>query len=288
MNYVFDIGGMSTKYEIYDKKTKVKEGNVVYKKFIDEKEIQAIINQIIVENKTDFKVGAIAISSPGIINPETGEISGLAAIENYHLVNWKKELSKWTDKVYVENDANCAALAELFSGNAQKVNNAIFLIVGTGIGGSVIINKKLFRGSHLQAGEIGCNLEFIENKEFKNSSTQCSTNALINFYEKLTKNKITGEEILEKYHEDGNAKKAVDQMVFNLSKLIMNSSFLIDPQLVLIGGGISKNNLFIALLIKQIDELYKLTELKRQFEIKSCYYYNEANLIGALSLIEEK
>ncbi|WP_338972582.1 ROK family protein [Spiroplasma endosymbiont of Panorpa germanica] len=288
MDYIFDIGGMSSKFEIYDGDKKVKSGNFIYEKFVNNFEIIEIIDNIITKNQDKFPITVIGISSPGIVDPVSGQISGLAAIENYHLVNWKTELQKWTNQVFIENDANCAALAELSSGNAKNFSNVLFLVIGTGIGGSLIIDKKLYSGSFLQAGEIGCGLEFIEDNNYYNSSTQCSTNALINFYQKLTYEKKTGEEIMKNYQTDKAARTAVDKMVFNIAKLIMNSAFLIDPQLVLIGGGISQSSLLIELVTIKIDEILKLTNLKRNYEIKSCYYYNEANLIGARALTKEK
>ena len=65
--------------------------------------------------------------------------------------------------VSVENDANCAALAEVWLGAARDVQNALFIVIGSGIGGAVIVNRQLFKGKNLFGGEFGYMLLDAEN-----------------------------------------------------------------------------------------------------------------------------
>ncbi|WP_269077213.1 ROK family protein [Spiroplasma taiwanense] len=93
---------------------------------------------------------------PGIINPKTGEVSGISAILEREKINFKFLIaSKFNIPVFVENDANCAGIAEMIYGHGKNYQNAAFLIVGTGIGGTIFLNNKIFRGQNFLAGELG-------------------------------------------------------------------------------------------------------------------------------------
>ena len=86
----------------------------------------------------------------------TGIIGGSSALPYIHGPNIKKDLEIRTNlRVEMENDANCAALAEVWIGNASDVQDSMFVVSGTGIGGAVIKDKKIHRGVHLHGGEYG-------------------------------------------------------------------------------------------------------------------------------------
>jgi len=98
----------------------------------------------------------VGIGAPGPLNPNKGTIymmPNLPAWENYPLKD--KIEDKVRLPVVVENDANCAALAEAWHGAGQGVRTAILLTLGTGIGGGVLIDGRLVNGTHMSAGEVG-------------------------------------------------------------------------------------------------------------------------------------
>ncbi|AVP48984.1 ROK family protein [Williamsoniiplasma luminosum] len=284
MNLVLDIGGMSTKIAICDNNNKfIYRHNFSYPNLISidvlVRELEQRIFDIILTNKIDN----ICISSPGNVNPVSGEIKGLSAIQGLETFNFKLTWEpKFKLPVFIDNDANCAAIAELEYGNAKNEKNVVVIVIGTGVGGSLIIDGKIHRGNHFFAGEYGYLLNTkYGNDRYLNVSQSIGIANLIQSFKKRTNKEVNGEQIYDLYNTDNDAKTVVEEMIHNTSKLIYNLSFIIDPDLILIGGAISKNILFINLVNKELKTLYKKIGLEPQFLIKSCKYYNDSNLIGA-------
>lgn len=95
-------------------------------------ELSNAVNEIKASNKID----GVAISSPGAVNKKTGVIEGASALPYIHNFKIVPELEKrFGLPVSIENDANCAALAELVAGSAKDCSSMAFLVIGTGVGG---------------------------------------------------------------------------------------------------------------------------------------------------------
>jgi predicted NBD/HSP70 family sugar kinase len=168
----------------------------------------------------------------------------------------------------------------------SDINNAIVLVVGTGLGGALIINHQLYKGSHNGAGEVGVGLSELKNNHFINISNATSTYAITNNYFKLTNKKITGQQIFMRYAKDKYAKQIIDNTIHHLAKTIINLAIFIDPNYVFIGGGVSKNKLFMSLLNKEVIRLMKMSRLTQMFKLLPCHGNNEANLNGAMTLLK--
>ncbi|MBA1394766.1 ROK family protein, partial [Lactobacillus sp. XV13L] len=98
----------------------------------------------------------IAISAPGAVDSKKGIIRGISAVPYLHQRQIFKELkNEFSVPVTIENDANCAGLCEVNIGAGKEFRNVAFVVVGTGIGGAIFINKILYKGSHLFGGEFG-------------------------------------------------------------------------------------------------------------------------------------
>ena len=95
----------------------------------------------------------IAMSVPGAVNQETGVIEGISAIPYIHCFSWYEALAHHQLPVHLENDANCVGLSELLA--HPEIENAACVVIGTGIGGAMIINGKIHRGLHGLGGEFG-------------------------------------------------------------------------------------------------------------------------------------
>lgn len=269
---VFDIGGTSIKIGLLNEKGIILEKNRVktpdnYLDFLK------ILNENI--SKYEFEIKGICFSSPGTIDKKTGEITGISAIPYIHKNNFCKYLyKKYKIKVSIENDANCSSLGEIyFSNNKYKI--AVFLVIGTGIGGSIIINNQIFSGNKNEAGEFGY---ILLNKKKENNF---SKNTLINISNKLKKEiniDIDTYELLEKYfNKISPFYELVKESFENLAIGIYNIKYMIDPEVIIIGGAISSN-------IKYIEEIKKYVQkLNVSIEIKSCKYNNDSNLLGALA-----
>ena len=100
-------------------------------------------------------VASIGVGVPGVTNPETGVISFCTNLR-WHNVPLTEILSKIIDKpIYIENDATVAALAESVAGVSKGLKNSIFLTLGTGVGGGIIIDGKIYAGTHHVGSELG-------------------------------------------------------------------------------------------------------------------------------------
>ena len=99
-------------------------------------------------------ISGIGIGSPGVV--QDGKVKYPPNFKNWKIVDLKNEIKKkFKAAVEVDNDANCAGLAELKFGYGKKIKNFIFLTLGTGIGGAVVINDKIYKGEQCGAGEFG-------------------------------------------------------------------------------------------------------------------------------------
>ena len=118
----------------------------------------------------DYK--GIAMSVPGAVNQETGVIEGISAVPYIHGFSWYETLAHHQLPVHLENDANCVGLSELLA--HPEIENAACVVIGTGIGGAMIINGKLHRGRHGLGGEFGY-MTIIEPAEKLNNWSQLAS-----------------------------------------------------------------------------------------------------------------
>lgn len=103
-----------------------------------------------------FDLEGVAFSIPGAVNLEKRQIEGESKVDYMHFYPIYDELEALFGLlVSFENDANCAALAEIWKGSTKDSQNVLFVIIGTGIGGAVIVNNEILQGFNNYAGEFG-------------------------------------------------------------------------------------------------------------------------------------
>ena len=259
----FDIGGTAVKYGIIDE-----EGNIIEKaKIATVDDCSIICNsllEIISSKKETYDLKGIGISAPGIIRQD-GHMITAGAIRSLYGKNLKTELEKETNlPVYVENDANAVAIAEKWIGNAQSMKNYLCIVIGTGIGGGIVIENNVYRGAHGMAGEFGWMMldELPEqgNLEAVSGNLRASTvSGLVRIYnESCEPNReiVEAREIFTLAENgDSYALKVTGQFYRDLSVIMMNLISLFDPEAILIGGGISENEYFLTHFQKTLLEL---------------------------------
>lgn len=283
-----DVGGSAIKYGLLNKYGEILEkGNIV----TDNEDIDKFIFdiKIIVEKYIKSEnIKGLACSFPGAVNQKTGFIEGVSAVPCIHNVNMKKLLSEATAlEISMENDANCSALAEGWIGAAKDVDNFISIVLGTGIGGAVVIDKKILRGKNLHGGEFGfiqVTDEKCENGLGNVWSRVASTGALIRRVanrKNIDVSDLTGQLVFEMEKDDEEVKEEFAEWFKVLAKGIYNIQYILDPEKILIGGGISARKDFIDRLNKYL-ELMKNKESTLDIKVEKCEFDNDANLIGAL------
>ncbi len=278
---VFDMGGSSVKYALWDDKL---IGQSNFKTPTSWDDMKASMLEVVNKFKEENDITGIAISSPGSVDVEAGIVYGISAIPYIHNFEIQKELEEHLGyPVSLENDANSAALAEMWLGKAKDVKNALFVVIGTGIGGAVIQDGKLVKGNSLFAGEFGI-MMLDETTSFSRGAT--AVNMTTRYTERLNleKDAITGKEIFDLADQkDPIAMEEVDTMYRNLSLGIYNLMFTTDPELIILGGGISRNEKIIPNIEKRINKRLKDFEIEGyKYSITACEFLDDANLVGAV------
>ena len=220
------------------------------------KEILSLLINLIYEYK-DKKIICIGIA--GFV--KDNKIYATPNMD-FNNMNIKKLLEKKFDcKVYIDNDANCAGLGELYYGYGRGKKNFVLFTLGTGIGGAIIIENKLYRGTGF-AGEPGHML--IKGKMF----------------EKIASGKYY-QELLNKNH---NKNKIINEISENLAIGILNVSYILDPEIIILGGGFSE----LKGLVKKVKEKFNNKDIiKRNIPVIHAKLGDNAGLIGA-SLLYKK
>lgn len=285
MNYLgIDVGGSSVKFAVVEDSGKIlSKGSFTTPKTLEDfyGEIKKISNIC----KEKYKIVGAGFSMPGAVDNENGIIGGSSAIEYIHDFNIKVELKKILNlPVEMENDANCAALGEVWIGAGKNFQDIAFLVIGTGVGGAIIKNKKIHRGTHLHGGEFGY---MVVDEEFHILSEVGATGGMSKNIAKaknLSEDEMNGKIAFELMEQgDKIAEKYIEKMYMNLACGIYNIQYSFDPEIFVIGGAISEREDFI----ERIDEKIKiiLDEVKIAKivpKIVRCDFGNDANILGAI------
>lgn len=279
---VLDIGGSSVKYGIW-----IQDCIVDKESFVTPATWDGMKESLLkVKNEMDakYELEGVAISSPGSINQVNGVIEGASSIPYIHNFLIFKELKEmFKCPVSIENDANCAGLAELWKGAAKGLKNVVFVVVGSGIGGAVIIDGKIQYGKHLFAGEFGYML-LTDQNTFSDLGTAVNMAKRYAKRKNLAENAISGKEVFELAEQgDAIALNEVDTFYRYLAQGIYNLQYSFDPEKIIIGGGVSSKSDLIQQLNVKLEQIVKQVKIAPFIpEIALCEFKNDANLIGAV------
>ncbi len=243
-----------------------------------------------IDKTYEGKFTGIAISATGLSNLEKRTIGeGGPMYEAFGKTLLADLKNRYQCETIGENDGNCAVIAEAWLGNGQGYDNIVSVVLGTSVGGAIFKDGKIYPGSHRLAGEFGYFLIAGKDKPWEIWSIEGSTKGLI---QKVAAEKgipfetITGYEVVEAYeHKDPQVVPHVERFCELLAVQCYNLQYAYDPEIILIGGGISSADF----LLPKVEE--KLNELKEMIpstvilpKIQRCKFGNESNLIGAAKL----
>ncbi|CAM5730227.1 putative Glucokinase [Streptomyces afghaniensis 772] [Streptomyces afghaniensis] len=288
MYLVIDIGGTFVKYALMNSAAQIiKKAKMTTPKtnLID---FENVLFTLIEEHDLSAIKG-IAISCPGTIDTDTGIVYYGGSFPFLHEVNLKRRIEeKYGIKVSIENDAKCAALAELWLGSVKDYKDSVVLVLGSGVGGGIIIDGKVHRGVHLSAGEIsyvmnGLNLQTKEATYF---GLICSAVEMVKRIAAIKKiEDITDGVAVFNYinNKDPEAAAIFDEYCLHLATQILNLSYILDPEVVAIGGGISAQPVLLQRIKWAIEEIKKMNPFHMATpKVVACKFQNDANLYGAL------
>jgi len=299
-----DIGGTTIKYGFINDK-----GQVYNKKSIitvdDKQQFLDNLQRIIEDSQRQETIEGIGISAPGIIDQD-GTMITAGAIKSIYGVRLKQELQKITTlPIVIENDANAAAIAEQWIGHAQGVSNYLCIVLGTGIGGGIICQNELIRGAHGMAGEFGWMVikDIDDSSDIEAMSLNQRAAVIGGLCYRYNQIKLKSDstfepiwdakEIFAKENDDNDAHILIQNFYEDLSIGILNLISCFDPELVLIGGGISANKVFLERLQSTISKvatrhhsIHYLMD-KTIAPIKAAKLMNDAGMVGAVYQIKK-
>ena len=305
-----DLGGTNTKIGIVSDKGKlVKSISIKTEADCGPKTVIANIikgvETIISKNK--LKIQGIGIGCPGVVSIKKGIVENapnLPGWKNVKLGPIIKE--KFSYRVHLENDANAAAIGELMFGAGKKFDSFVMVTLGTGVGGGIVFNKKIFRGEFGAAGEIGHISIDVNGPKCNCGSTGCIEAYAGNSYLKeqirselkdypdskvwkMIENDLSkvSPRIIQAASEkkDAYAKFVIERMGKQLGAALASLSNLLDISTFIIGGGVAGfGKPLLDSARKTISERV-LLPLRQRVLVIPAKLQNEAGIKGASSLV---
>lgn len=253
------------------------------------------------------EVKGVGVGSPGVCNKDTGVVERAANLgfENLPICAMLSEMLG--KKVYIENDANAAALGEFIAGAAKDVNSCVCITLGTGVGGGVIIDGKVFAGSNFAGTELGHTVIVVDGEPCSCGRRGCweayaSATGLIRQTRRAMEehrdskmwdiagslDKVDGRTPFEAMRAgDAAGKAVVDRYIYYIAVGLINMINIFQPEVLCVGGGICKEGeTLLAPLRKYIDaeQFSKYSEKKTKLCVAALG--NDAGIIGAAGLVE--
>ena len=259
------------------------------------------IDEVIVGSSTSIdEIEAIGIGSPGPLDAKKGIIITTPNLpfKNYNLVQPLKE--KYNIPVYLDNDANAAAIGEYMFGAGKGKNSLVYFTVSTGVGGGAVLDGKVYRGHTSNALEIGhttvdpngprCNCGNLGCLEAMSSGTAIakkgkeavSTNVETSLKKHDT---VTSYEVFKEAEAgDEVAKDIIDNALTYLGIGVANAIATFDPEMIIIGGGVSKAGDIVFDTVKKVVNKRCFKSMAESCEIVPAGLGSDAGVVGAVAL----
>ncbi len=285
MKYLsIDVGGTFIKYGIVSENGLVtREGRIPTPQtgFDD---FVAAVTRVINSEKGNFDVPAFStLAHP---EPISGYVRGFSSLPYVRDKNFKEAFYKSAGvKIEIENDGNCAALAESWLGVAKDVSTFVCMVLGTSIGGGVVKDGRLHKGYRIGACETcGMIVGYDESTGYESLQMSSAMSVLLSDLAEATgKKDVTGEWAFDRAAEgDPICAPRVERYLRGLAITIHNIVYFYDAELFAIGGGISKRPDLIPSIKKMLDDIDDRIGMERISPlVTACSFNNSANLIGA-------
>lgn len=304
-NFTFDIGGSGTKYIIFENKTIINKGIIEYEKKsieIHQTKMQEVLDKIsnlIISTIIKDEKFNLGISIPGIIDTVNYEIIEFGAIDS-NGVKLKDYFAKFPNLInfVIENDGNASAIGEYTYGiNDKNVKNFIHITIGTSIGMGLIFNQQIYKGKNFKAGELCRGYASIVDNSDSPLAMEVGVGTAVMKYNSTNKNSLldNGFSLFELAKQnDQLAKKVINELTTGIAKLIINLNYLLDFDLLTIGGGISVNQKFIDEILAKLEkyktiyyEDFQLTNENIVNLVQGSQLKNDAACYGVLAILNK-
>lgn len=288
MYLVLDIGGTFVKYALMSSAGDIISKN---KRPIGRTSLEELLETVysIIDDQDLTSIKGIAVCCPGAVDVKTGVVYHGGSFPFLHEVNLMKLIrDRYNKDVSIENDGKCAALAELWLGSVKEAKDSVVLVLGSGIGGGIIMGGQLQRGANLSAGEVSYIMSAMDpdTQEATYFGLECSAVEMVRRIGEMKglQDPTDGEAVFAFINQqDEEATAVFDAYCLKVAVQIMNLQYILDPELFAIGGGISAQPILLERLQWSIAEIKRLNPFhKANPKITACAFRNDANLYGAL------
>ena len=259
------------------------------------------IDKVIKDGNVTYKeVKGIGIGIPGALNVEEGIILFTPNIpfKNFNIVDPLKK--KFEIPVFIDNDANVAAIGEYMFGAGKGFKDVIFITISTGVGGGAILNGNIYRGNTSNALEIGhmtvapggprCNCGNIGCVEATSSGTAIGKRGQEALSSKVETSlrkydNITSYEVFtEAAAGDAVCKEIIDNALNYLGIAVANTVSIFDPAVIIIGGGVSKAGDIVFETVRKVVDKRCFKSMAESVKIVPAGLGTDAGVIGAVAL----
>jgi predicted NBD/HSP70 family sugar kinase len=300
-----DFGGSGIKYGIFRAENpetlfQQETRGVCKNTFRDQAEFRAAVEALIRENLAACPdISGIAVSYCGELNDQTGRIHSPGA----YPYNRNLDMKVWLEKTFllpvsVQNDGNAAMLAEWKFGSLKGMRDAFMLVLGTGVGGSLVIDGHLHAGRNGFSGMLSVAIRSLGGEAAPENMimSACGSGYLAETYMAQCvalgipvpdQGAFQGWEFFEKANAgDELALQVLRQYCRQVTHLIINLHQTLELEGIAIGGGISAQPLLIEEIQRQVHGSFQSAPMRilqiPEPAVTACHFHNDANLIGAL------
>lgn len=308
-----DLGGTTVKFAILTEAGEIQQKWSIETNILDDGShivpdiIDSINHHLSLYGMTPEQFIGIGMGTPGSVDIEAGTVIGAYNLNWTTLQHVKSDIEKGTKiKFSIDNDANVAALGERWKGAGDNEPDVVFMTLGTGVGGGIVMNGQLLHGIAGCAGEIGH--VTVDPNGFECTcgkrgclETVASATGVVRVARQLAEEyaggsqlkarldngeDITSKDVFElaEKENDDLALMVVDKVTFYLGLACGNLGNTLNPSTIIIGGGVSAAGEFLRSRIENYFKEFTFPQVRESTTIKLAELGNEAGVIGAASL----
>ena len=306
-----DVGGTGIKVGVVDESYRIiQENSIPTRTDISfDEQLKHIADCVLFSVReagmTENDIASVGVGIPGIASARTGEIIKCTNM-NWHHVPFRDVFNRYLDKpVAIDNDANVAALAESVAGVSAGTSSSVFITIGTGIGSGIILNGRIWSGAHHIGGELGhvifdlggvpctCgNHGCLERYCSATALIRMAREAVIDHPESEILRSVNNDPSLIEAKTVFDAAKLEDPVALSVYRLytsclaqaIGSVINLLDPEVIVLGGGVSKAGSFLLDPLTREYPKYVLFNDQPLPPVKLAVLGSEAGIIGAAML----
>ena len=279
-----DIGGTSIKYGVADEDGRfLTDGETATDAKFGGPSIMQKVFSIVEQYRKEYEASGVCISTAGMVDTAAGRILHAAPhlIPDYTGMPVKKMVEQRFGLLCeVENDVNCAGLAESWAGAAKGAAVSLCLTIGTGIGGAIILDHRVFHGFSGSACEVG--YLHMKGSSFQELGASRILAKTVEEQKHLEPGTVDGKWIFARAKEgDPDCLRAIDEMADTLGMGIANICYVLNPEVVVLGGGIMAQREFLYDRIRAAMDRYLIPAVARNTRLAFAKNGNRAGMLGA-------